>query len=616
MQSYQDTRRQLRLALTAIAIVLPLGVVGYLVFEQVSLLDALWLTVTTLTTIGYGDVVAKSDMGRIFTIFLVIIGLGSFAVAAQATLAFLISPELVSSRQRRRAIRHIQSLSGHFIVCGEGELVDRTINSLLERVRSRQIHEEEAATRDIDRWAKRLLGQDNVVSRGVRYRLRQLYLMPYRPNTLMQLMVVVTQDTEYAFHLRQLGFTVLEGDSADESVLVQAGLDQAYALMALSSTDTETLMTVLTANEHNPRLFVTAAVLNEQFATKMLRAGANNVIGPFDVAGQFLNNATFRPAVNDFFSSILFDDKMSQPQVVQLFLYDDSPWIGQRLRDLTLRERYEAGVIGIRDDSGQFIYAPDANYQLGEDDVMLVVTKVAYIPDIQNECRAGTQRRDHPATWQPLPAPVVRLHAPRSMALVDAEQTASQMSQHYIICAGGRVAESALKRLDPNRDFVIVSEDNNQTRMLLHQGFCVIHGNPAEDGVLRRAGIQRALAIMVAIEDRALNVLATLTARTLNRHILITATAENDLMVDKLRRAGADRVISPFRIAGQFVLLATLRPIVSDFMQYVLFNRRIGLETTELYMQDDSPWIGRQVKDLALNERFDAGVIGIRLANG
>jgi voltage-gated potassium channel len=102
----------------------------------------------------------------------------------------------------------------------------------------------------------------------------------------------------------------------------------------------------------------------------------------------------------------------------------------------------------------------------------------------------------------------------------------------------------------------------------------------------------------------------------LSKKLLITATAKSDDMIPKLRRAGADRVVSPFRIAAQFVLLATTRPIVSDFLQYVLFNYLAGIETTELYMQDNSPWIGKTLEDLLLRRVFQAGVIGVRTANG
>ena len=97
--------------------------------------------------------------------------------------------------------------------------------------------------------------------------------------------------------------------------------------------------------------------------------------------------------------------------------------------------------------------------------------------------------------------------------------------------------------------------------------------------------------------------------------MLISVTATTDDMIEKLKRSGADRVVSTFHVAAQFVLLSTTRPEIADFLQHVLYNEITGLETAELYMEDDSPWIGQRICDLALGIRYRAGVIGLRRAN-
>ena len=156
----------------------------------------------------------------------------------------------------------------------------------------------------------------------------------------------------------------------------------------------------------------------------------------------------------------------------------------------------------------------------------------------------------------------------------------------------------------------------NTPKKLIKRGFKVIHGNPTHEETLLKAGINRAQAIMVAIDDKAAAVVTVLTCRTLSRRLLITATANSDDMIDKLTRAGADRVVSPFHVAAQFVLLSTTRPEISAFIEYVLFNYQTGLETADLHMEDDSPWIGDTIESLRLDRLFRAGVIGIRLADG
>jgi voltage-gated potassium channel len=616
MESLQETRRQVRIAVIVIAIILPVGIVGFMLLEGLDLLNATWLTVITLATIGYGDVYAKTEAGRLFTILLIIAGLGAFAFAIQASLGLLFSPENADSRQRRRAFQKIKQLQNHFIISGEGELVDKTINYLLRRAEAQRDYHQEIFTRPLDTWLNRVFGRHNLHMRPVRRLLRQLYLLPFRQRPLLSAVVVITEDRAYARHLRRAGVLVIEGDTSDDNTLRLAGVSRAQALMALSHTDMETLLTILTAHSRNPRLYITASVLEDEFAPKMLRVGANNIIKPYDVAGQFLNNLTFRPAVNDFFNTILFEHHKTGAQAIQLFLYDDSPWIGKSLEEIGLRDRFQAGVLGIRREDGSFVYAPEDSYVLSEDEIIIAVSLMAHIPVMRESCRPRDNRVPTAFGWQRLPAKSFQQHGLRQYSFENVEETIRTLSEHYIICSGGHVAESSIDKLNPERPFVIISNDFTHATDLLARGFRVIFGSSSDERVLLKAGITRALAIMISIEDKAQSVLTTLTSRTLSKRLLITATADTDDMMAKLRRAGADRVISPSRIAAQFLLLATTRPVVSDFLQYVLFNYSVHLETTELYMENDSPWIGESLGDLCLRQIFQAGVIGIRLANG
>jgi voltage-gated potassium channel len=616
MESLSETRRQVRIAIIIIAIILPVGVIGFMALEGLDVLNAIWLTVITLATIGYGDIYARTDAGRIFTIVLIIAGLGSFAFAIQASLSLLFSSENSDSRQRRRAYRRVNQLQNHYIISGEGELVDQTVNYLLRREETRRAYQQEIITHRFDLVLDRIFGRHNVRMRPVRKLARRIYLLPFRQRSLLESVVVITQQVDYARHLRRVGLLVVEGDASDDQILRLAGIKRAQALMALSQNDMETLLTVLAAHSRNSNLFITASVLEDEFAPRMLRVGANNIIKPYEVAGQFLNNVTFRPAVNDFFNTILFDHHRAGSQAVQLFLHEDSPWIGKSLRELQLREQFHAGVIGIRREDGRFVYAPEDSYVLAEDEVVIAVTSTPYITKIVQNCRPLSNHRPVSTNWQPLPSKPFQQQSSREYTFAESKAASAELTGHYIICSGGHVAERAIEKLNPERPFVIISNDQHHAESLLRRGFRVIPGNASDEKTLHQAGINRALAIMISIEDKAQSVLTTLTARTLSRRLLITATADSDDMIARLRRAGADRVISPFRIAAQFLLLATTRPVVSDFLQYVLFNYNVGLETTELYMQDDSPWIGKQLGELFLRRIFNAGVIGVRLASG
>ena len=116
MNSFQETQRQIRIAIVAVAIIFAVGVAGFMLFEKFSLLDSIWLTVITLATVGYGDVVALTPAGRVFTIMLILLGLGAVAYGLQATAGFFLSPAVRDLRQRRRMQRHIDALKNHFII--------------------------------------------------------------------------------------------------------------------------------------------------------------------------------------------------------------------------------------------------------------------------------------------------------------------------------------------------------------------------------------------------------------------------------------------------------------------------------------------------------------------
>jgi Trk K+ transport system NAD-binding subunit len=621
MHSFEETRRQFRVALVAIFIILPVGVVGYKVLEHeqgFSWLDSIWLTITTLTTIGYGDKVALTSAGRVFTLALIVFGIGAYALAAQAAVQFFASPVMRETRMRRRAERKIEQLQNHYIICGEGKLVDRTINYLLKRAELRHANQRKALSAPIDRCLQSVLGKQQKGIRAIGCNLIRGLILPVlywhrHGETLLDVIVVVTKDAEYARRLRENNILVIEDDPTDDKALLRAGMERAQAMMVMLESDTQTLLTVLTARSRNRDIFITATA-HADLNLKINRVGANNVLAPFELAGQLLNNATLRPAVSMFFSSILFDQNADQ-QVVQLFLWDGSPWIGKKLADLKLRQRFQSGVFGLRQKDGHCLYLFD-DHVLTIGEVLLTVTPASQIPRIQQDCYQGLNREGQVMHLEPLDVRHRFQTSDKRYSLYEAEGAVKELSSHFLICGEGPTIRSALGHLNPDRPFVFISNNNSLVQEMQQRGFRVVLGDPTQEETLLKAGVERALAIMISIDDDADQVLTILNCRTLSEKLLITSTANSDEMIPKLRRAGADRVISPFRIAAQFVLLATTRPAVSDFMQYVLFNYEAGIETTELYMEQASPWIGKTIAELKLKDEFNSGVVGVRQSGG
>ena len=614
-----DVRRQFRAAAILIFIVVPIGIAGFALIEGMSVFDAIYLTIITLTTIGYGDFTPKTELGRLFTLVLVGAGMSALLFFLSSSFALLFSAEAMARRRLFTTRKKIQNLNSHYIICGAGEMVDKTIGYVLHGAEVRRRQHRENAYLPIERRISRLFGPPERGRLGGLRRLAHRLFVLYHNNfvdhvTLLDVLVVVTDDAEYAERLRSAGILVIDGDPSDDDDLLAAGVARAKAIMVMLNQDAESLLTVLSARNLNPRLYITAAAVEEELKLKMIKAGANAVLAPYEVAAQFLNSATLRPAVNDFFNSILFEQER-QHQITQLELEDDSPWIGQRISDLALREQFDAGILGIRLESGDFAHAPGGGRVLQEDEILLAVAPGPMIPVIQRHCRPRGRNEMRFASFQRLAPERQSKRLEEVNSLEASENAIASMAKHFVICGNDHIIQGAVRFLDPSRPFVLISNDEAVTRGWLERGFRVIHGNPAKEITLKKAGIERAQAIMISIQDKAAAVLSVLSARAISKSLLISVTAPTDDMIDKLQRSGADRVVSPFHVAAQFVLLSTTRPEIADFLQHVLYNEITGLETAEFYMEDDSPWIGKTLRDLALGQRYRAGVVGVRRAN-
>lgn len=610
-----DLQRQLRFALFAFLFIVPVGTLGFMYLEGWSFVDSLYVTVITLSTIGYGDLTPEDPNGRLFTIVLAISGLSAFAFAGQAFIQFFTSPILRMARVRRLTQRKIDKLSNHYIICGMGEMVDRTVEYLLQGANARR----DSQYRPIDNFLDNIFGDDDEghllwFRRPIKSFSHAIINIFKTQSTILDTLVVITGDEVYAEQMRDSGLLVIKGDPTVDDVLIDAGIERAQALMVMLDDDTETLLSVLTAHSISPTLHITAAVMDEDLRRKIVRAGATNVLNPFDTSGQFLNNATFRPAVNAFFNGLMFEHSTDH-RLTQLQLHDDSPWVGKTIGSLKLRQNHDAGAIGIRYDDATYGYAPPDQHVLEEDEILLIVAPEEQIKPLKDACQGDGRRKARLTLWQPLPPIQKVLRGDRTYSLIDAEEAVESMSKHFIICGNDRIARSAISRLDPTRPFVILSNDNTMTSELIKRGFRVVHGNPSSEEVLLKAGIKRAQAIMVALDKKADAVLTVITSRSMNKHLLITATANTDDMIEKLELAGADRVLSPFHVAARFVLLTTTRPELSGYVDAVLYNYQTGLETTEIYTEKDCAWIGKTISELHLGKDYDAGVIGIRQAD-
>ena len=245
--------RRFSLTLVTLIALLIIGVSGYRLLEGLSFIDALYMTITTITTVGFGEVVPLSPAGRIFTIGLIIGGVSIAAYALGSAAQFVISGDWQIYLQERRRRRMLEHLSDHVIVCGYGRVGKSVVHQLC---------------------AEKLA------------------------------FVVIENESALVQHLQELGHLALHGNAADENLLRAAGSDRARGLVACAGSDAENVYIVLTARGLHPALSIVARANYEESEAKLLRAGANRVMLPSNIAGRRMVTMLMRPEVADYLDVI------------------------------------------------------------------------------------------------------------------------------------------------------------------------------------------------------------------------------------------------------------------------------------------------------------------------
>ena len=243
-------------ALVVLGALVAVGIIGYHVLEDMTLLDALYMTVTTISTVGFGEVHPLSPIGRAFTIGLILFGVSTMAWAAESMVEALLEDQVRHGWWRRRMERIIDRLSDHYIVCGYGRMGEQIGREL----------------------TRRLLA-----------------------------FVVIERDPKVLEMLCANNVLHVEGDATSDSTLLTAGVAQARGLATALSGDADNALVVISAKGLNPRLQVVARASNRETEEKLLRAGADRVVTPYTIGGQRMALGLLQPAVNEFLNSVVFD---------------------------------------------------------------------------------------------------------------------------------------------------------------------------------------------------------------------------------------------------------------------------------------------------------------------
>ncbi|RME75416.1 MAG: potassium channel protein [Chloroflexi bacterium] len=267
------------------ALVIILGTAGYMVIEGWTLVDSLYMTIITMTTIGYGEVKPLSPLGRFYTIGLIIIGVATASYALTATVNLLTSPNFVRQIRAYRSRKRLNKISQHTIICGFGRMGRNLARELLAR---------------------------------------------------NQPIIVIDLDEAAIERCQTLGVPAVHGNAADEEVLYAAGINRASSLVAAANSDAENVFIVLTARGLNPNLRIITRCNSEASISKLEKAGADTVISPYITASRRIAQMLLRPNVVNFLDGILeFGDHKIR---LEEFIIDkDSPLAGLTLKEARLK---------------------------------------------------------------------------------------------------------------------------------------------------------------------------------------------------------------------------------------------------------------------------------------
>ena len=191
------------------------------------------------------------------------------------------------------------------------------------------------------------------------------------------------------------------------------------------------------------------------------------------------------------------------------------------------------------------------------------------------------------------------------------------MKDHYIICGFGRLGKTICRELHSNRvPFVVIENRPDMVQVLEHENTPYIIGDATNEEILTEAGIEKAKGLVSVVASDADNVFITMSAKGLNPSLYVLARAEEEQTEKKLLRAGATRVVMPYRIGAQKMAHIIVKPAVSDFLELTVHNRRIGLEMEELEVSENSPLNGLTLIDSGIRQEMDVIIVAIRKRGG
>ncbi len=329
--------RRLFIALSLILGIMVAGTIGYILTDNLGPLDAFYMAIITISTVGFGELGEMDADARLFTIGLILATMVWGGWALQSVLGIILSKEFREAVFKLRSIRKVRNMSHHTIICGFGRIGEAAASELLRN---------------------------------------------------QEPFVVIENDVQVIERLQEMGYRVISGDATEDETLLNAGITQAERLIATLDNDNDNIVTVLSARELNPKLWIASRLVHPNAEHKLTRAGANEIVWPYDYGGRRLALTVLRPHVAQFLSQVVFDEGRGA-EMDELKVGENTPMAGKTLKELSLRARFGITVIALycthekhENETGAFVLNPGPNTRLHAGDVLIVVGAQAQLHNL------------------------------------------------------------------------------------------------------------------------------------------------------------------------------------------------------------------------------------------
>lgn len=312
--------------------VIIIGVAGYMLISGDNFTDSLYMTIITMTTVGFGEIHPLTDYEKIFTIFLIIISIVVYAYSITALTEYLANGKILQLLKYKKVQKKIQRLRGHTVVCGYGR------------------------------------NGKQAVKRLINYKMS---------------CVVIEKDKELLEELESVNILFIDGDATDDIALEKASIQNAKSLITALPSDADNLFVVLSARQINKDMIIISRASNESSYTKLKIAGATNIIMPDKIGGEHMASLVVTPDLVEFVERLTISDEHSANLEEIPINNLPSEFINKTIIDLDLRNKSGCTVIGFKTSENDYIINPEASTILTPGSNLIVLGKVNQIEKLR-----------------------------------------------------------------------------------------------------------------------------------------------------------------------------------------------------------------------------------------